>query len=55
MNGANHRMQITLCELKFDDPDHTFDDWECDQKGVRCEYCIIKERYESRNKHRKRS
>ena len=48
MKKRSYRMTVTFCELKFNDPDMNFEMWDCDQKGIQCEYCIIKERYETK-------
>jgi len=42
----NYKMPITICKLKFNDPDLSFDDWECDRPIKRCIWCPIPDRYE---------
>jgi len=42
----NYKMPIVICKLKFNDPDLSFDDWECDRPIKRCIWCPIPDRYE---------
>lgn len=51
----SHRIKLTLCGLKFNDPNLSFDDWECDQIGIQCKYCYIKQDYDSNVKHKERA